>query len=219
MRSREFTVALTRGAGHICLVSAIALALSHGALAAAGFAAVGWLLLNIALAGGSSPLVEHELVRDDTGHELGLRRVAQVTVRDVMTQGASSVPVDATLKWFVDEVVWATRHTVYPVVAGDGAPLGLVNLRSVARIPHDAWDGVMVGELMLPLTEVAVLAPDTPLDDALEALCGGTRQALVIDDRRLVGVLSPTDVVSSLVAARGGASWDEPRGEIAEVAE
>ncbi len=219
MKRSGLVGALMRGAGHICLGLAVALALSERALAAAGFAATGWLLLNVALAGGSRAAAEHGLVGDDAGREPGPGGLPQVTVRDVMTEGASAVPADATLTWFVDEVVWSTRHTVYPVVSGDGAPLGLVNLRSVARIPHDAWDGVMVGELMLPLTEVAVLAPDLPLDDALEALCGGTRQALVVDGGRLVGVLSPTDVVSSLVAARNGASWDEPRREVAEVVE
>src|SRR6266545_3230754 len=113
-------------------------------------------------------------------------------VRDLMVRDPITVAPDLSLGRFMDEVVWPHRHTAYPVV-DDGRAVGLLPFRSVAEVPRGEWDGRSVRDAMLPL------ADDDDLVDALAKLgSSDVRRALVLDDGRLAGLLSITDLSRAL---------------------
>ncbi len=119
-------------------------------------------------------------------------------VRDLMVRDPITVAPDLSLGRFMDEVVWPHRHTAYPVV-DDGRAVGLLPFRSVAEVPRGEWDGRSVRDAMLPLDDVPALAEDDDLVDALAKLgSSDVRRALVLDDGRLAGLLSITDLSRAL---------------------
>src|SRR4029450_14047349 len=61
--------------------------------------------------------------------------LAGLRVRDVMTPTPVTVAPDLPLGRFMDEVVWAHRHTTYPVV-DNGRVGGVLPFRHVAEGPR-----------------------------------------------------------------------------------
>jgi CBS domain-containing protein len=62
-------------------------------------------------------------------------------------------------------------------------------------VPADQREAVTVGEVMLPLSEVTVVAPEEPLADLLPRVqTGAEHRVLVLDGDRLVGIVSPSDI-------------------------
>jgi Zn-dependent protease len=145
---------------------------------------LGWFLLQAAGAEA-----RHLATRQALG---GLR------VRDLMVRDPITVAADLSLGRFMDEVVWPHRYTAYPVV-DDGRAVGLLPFRSVAEVPRGEWDGRSVRDAMLPLDDVPALAEDDDLVDALAKLgSSDVRRGLVLDDGRLAGLLSITDLSRAL---------------------
>jgi Zn-dependent protease len=150
----------------------------------AWLAFIGWFLLNAATA-------ERRYVQ--TRQAFG-----DLRVRDLMVQNPVAVGPDLTLGQFMDEVVWARRYTTYPVVE-NGRAVGLLPFRRVAEVPRGEWDGRRVGDCMIPLGHVPLLTEDEALVDAFAKLTeDGVHRGLVLDDGRLVGLLSITDLARAL---------------------
>ena len=163
---------------------AVVLFVAGGIFPGVWLAFIGWFLLQAAGAEAQQVTVEE--------------RLAGLTVADLMSPDPVSVDADLPLGRFVDEVVWKERYTTYPVVEG-GAPVGLLPFRAVAEAPRTDWDGIAVRDRMTPLADVPVLAPGEPLADALQRVAASElRRALVVDDGRLVGLLSISDLVRAL---------------------
>jgi Zn-dependent protease/predicted transcriptional regulator len=133
------------------------------------------------------------------------RALGGLRVADVMVRDPATVREDMSLGRFMDDVVWSRRFTTYPVV-DNGHAVGLLPFRCVAEIPRSEWDRRLVRDCMLRLDQVPVVAADDHLADALERLReDDLRRALVLDDGRLVGLLSITDLARAL-ELRGGRS-------------
>jgi CBS domain-containing protein len=109
-----------------------------------------------------------------------------------------TVPPDLSVGELVDAVVWRRRYTTYPVVE-DGRVVGLLPFRCVAEVPRSEWDSRRVRDCMIPHERVPVLDPEDELVDALANLTEtDVNRAVVLEDGRLVGFLSVTDLVRAL---------------------
>jgi CBS domain-containing protein len=163
---------------------AVVLFVVGGTFAGVWLAFIGWFLLQASAAETQAVTVEE--------------RLAGLTVSDLMTPHPVSVPPELPLGRFVDEVVWRERHTTYPVVE-DGSPVGLLPFRAVAEAPRAGWDGTTVGDRMLAIDRVPVLTPEEPLADAFRQVASSdVGRGLVVEDRRLVGLLSISDLARAL---------------------
>jgi Zn-dependent protease/CBS domain-containing protein len=175
---------VARGFAYLLIVAGLAELVLLGSFGGVWLAFVGWFLLQAA-AGEARALAARQA--------LGGLRVSDLMVRDPAT-----VREDMSLGRFMDDVVWSRRYTTYPVV-DDGRAVGLLPFRRVAEIPRGEWDVRSVRDTMLRLDQVPVVAPQDRLVDALEELGeNDVNRALVLDDGRLVGLLSITDLARAL---------------------
>ncbi|MDQ4145273.1 MAG: CBS domain-containing protein [Actinomycetota bacterium] len=131
-------------------------------------------------------------------------------VRDVMTADPVVVPPDMSVIDFLGQVNGA-RHSTYPVV-DHGRPVGLVALRQIALLPETERRAARVGEVMLKGGAVPVVHPDTPVMEAIDAVRDAGR-ALVVDNERLIGIVSGRDLARTVEVARAqGVSEPPPAG-------
>jgi Zn-dependent protease/predicted transcriptional regulator len=128
--------------------------------------------------------------------------LAGLRVNDLMSEHPVTAAADLTLGSFVDEIARATRFVSYPVVA-DGRPLGLLSFQRVLEVPRGEWDRRHVEDVMMPRDDVLCFAPEDVVGDVLERLLiAPIHRALVLEDDRLVGILSVTDVTRAVEAGR-----------------
>ena len=100
---------------------------------------------------------------------------------------------------FLEQVVYRSRHDVYPVVDGAGAPRGLVAVGSLHRLPREDWASTSVVALMDPVGPDMVVAPATDTVAALDQMRrSGQTRLLVVADGRLVGLLTLKDLLETL---------------------
>lgn len=167
-----------------------------------------FILIGIFLRGMASANYESVVLR----RALGGTRVAEVMLRDVVT-----VPSDLTLRRFTDEFVLARGYRGFPVVDGAGADAvvrGLISVREVAAVPRERWDEVRVADVLVPLSDRVRVAPDEPLVEALARVTLAGGRSLVLEDGRLVGMLTK-DALTRFVELRKLATGpdQEPESE------
>lgn len=173
-----------RGFGFLMIGAGLFLLIFESSFSGAWLAFLGWFLLQAA-SSEARYLAAQEA--------LGDLRVSDLMVREPVT-----VPADLSLGRFMDEVAWSRRYTTYPVVE-DGEVVGLLAFRCVAQVPRAEWDAKTVRDCMLPRERVPVLREDEKAFDALAQLSeSSVNRAFVLDDGRLVGFLSITDLARAL---------------------
>jgi Zn-dependent protease/predicted transcriptional regulator len=143
-------------------------------------ALIGWFLMGAATA-------EEQQARVGSA-------LAGVQVRDVMTPHPQTIPPDASVADFVDRHLMAHRHSAFPLTEQD-RPVGLVTLDRVRQVPYEQRAAVSIRDVACRPEELVLAAPDEPLTDLMPRLadCADGR-ALVVEDGRLVGIVSPSDI-------------------------
>ncbi len=155
------------------------------------FVLLGWFLLGAARAEAEG-VVRQELL-------------ARVTVGEIMSADPVTVPASTSVADLIDRYVLGSRYSAFPVVDERGAPVGLVTLERVRRVPAASWPTTTVGEAAHPLTEVPQTRRSEPVIDLLPRLAApAPGRALVLDGTRLVGIVSTTDVTRALTTRRLG---------------
>src|ERR687896_1131620 len=179
-----------RGFGYLFIALGVLMFIVEGSFSGAWLAFIGWFLLQAATA-------EARYVATD-------QALAGLQVRDLMERNPVTVDPDLTIGSFMDEIASSRRFTTYPVVDRTGRPIGLLAFSSVAAVPRSEWDKRRVRESMIPLDEVPLLAETARAVDALADLSSrpGANRGLVVDNGRLDGLLSITDLARALQARR-----------------
>ncbi|MGX4695269.1 site-2 protease family protein [Streptomyces sp. JNUCC 63] len=180
LRATAGATAAGRVFGWLLVVLGLIVFMRSGAFGGLWLALIGWFLIAAATA---------------EGRQAQLRSVlAGVPVRDAMTPEPLTVPVDTTVAGFLTDPSYRYRHSAFPVTE-DGAPIGLVTLDSARRMPQAEARAVAMREVMVPLSQTTVAGPDTPLADLLPRMePGAEHRVLVVDQGRLVGIVSLSDV-------------------------
>jgi Zn-dependent protease/CBS domain-containing protein len=133
------------------------------------------------------------LISTARGTESRLRlrgQLAQGRVSEVMRPPVSTVPSTMSLADVLHDFLRDRPGESFPVV-DDGRVIGVVSMDSAKRVGgRDPMRPVSAG--MSPLSAARVVGPNDPLDEVLEVL--GGRDAMVVDDGRLVGTIGPRDI-------------------------
>jgi Zn-dependent protease/CBS domain-containing protein len=173
-----------RWLGFVLIGGGVALLIFQGTFTGAWLAFIGWFLLQ-----ASASELRYLAVQD---------ALAGLHVRNLMTREPDTVSPELTLGEVMDEIARSRQHTAYPVVE-NGSPVGLLPFWAFASVPRPEWDRVRVRDCMIGLDRVPTVSED---DTALQALArlqdGDLRRALVVEDSRLVGLLSISDVAHAI---------------------
>ncbi len=130
---------------------------------------------------------------------LGERRV-----REVMTPDPVVGPAWFTVDAFLERFAPYHRHLAFPVREFDGRVAGLVSLDVLRRLPPERRAQVRVSEFARPLSAVVTAGPDElAVEVATKLAVARQSLALVLDEDRLVGVVSPTDLVRAIALSQG----------------
>ncbi|MGZ6563236.1 MAG: CBS domain-containing protein, partial [Solirubrobacteraceae bacterium] len=187
-RRRDFAsatltaAAFGRGFGQLFVGAGLALTILVGAFGGLWLVFTGWFLLAAA---------EAERQRLASGDALAGLTVSQLMVPDPVTTDP-----ETSVQAFIERVFLPTRHTAYPVVERD-RPVGIASYRRALELPPEAWPTASVRDIMVGATDVCV-DPETPISEVLPQLVAGERRLLACRHGKLLGLLSPTDVMRVL---------------------
>jgi Zn-dependent protease len=143
------------------------------------------------------------------GAAVGERRAARgaqlgrLTAADVMTTPPVTSPSWWTVSDFLTHLEPAIDgQRVYPLIAFDGQPKGVLTMRDLNRVPAAERDSTRLRDAARSRVRPLILALDTPLSDALSTihLHGGV--AVVIDGGLPVGTLTQSDLAAAVTRVR-----------------
>ncbi|HEX8863294.1 MAG TPA: site-2 protease family protein [Actinomycetes bacterium] len=166
---------------------------------------IGWFVLGAARSEGQVAALRLTL---------GDRRADEV-MQTEPTVGPAWFTVDAFLRRFAV----AHPHTAFPVQEFDGRLSGLITLDVLRRVPPERREAIRVGQLALPLERAVTVQPETSAVEVAARLTMSRQSiALVLDQARLVGIITPTDLERAIALGRGIPRGDHPAGPYGPVA-
>jgi Zn-dependent protease len=195
------------GAAHAGRVVAIALIvlgltefLAGGLLGGVWLAFIGWFMF--AAAG------------EEEAQATIRQALAGVRVVDAMTADPHTVQGRLTVQDFIERYLLGDRHSAYPVADVDGSIVGLVTLTQLRGVEPSRRAETTVRDIALPLQRVPTAGPHEPLWSLLERLAtpGHGRRALVVDEGRVVGIVTPTDLARLIDVYRLAQPGPGPNG-------
>jgi Zn-dependent protease/CBS domain-containing protein len=125
-----------------------------------------------------------------------------VTVADVVSRDLPALPAYQDVDSVVSRVL-AEPHDYYPVVSFDGAPVGVVSVDALVRVPEDDRRIRKLADVMTPIAQLTVCTPDQPITQLLAQ--GAARQVVVVVDHGvLLGLITPRDFTWALRRAALG---------------
>jgi len=175
------------------------------------FVFLGWFLINAARA------------EEEQARVLGV--LDGVRIDEVMSHWPAVAPEGCSVETLVEDYVFQHPHSTFPLVDQAGHPRGLVTMARIKRVPPDQRAATPVGDIACSLDEVAVAHPGDLVADLLPRLteCSDGR-AIVVEDTgdrsgdgraagRVVGIVSPRDVIDQLERLELGAGRSRSRLE------
>jgi len=116
-------------------------------------------------------------------------------VKKFITRNVITVPANIKLHQLVDDYFFKYRHASFPVLEDDTL-LGLVTLHDVKEVAKDRWEETSAKDIMIPLNKELVIKETAEAMDALAKLArNGIGRLLVIEDSKLIGILSQRDIM------------------------
>lgn len=126
-----------------------------------------------------------------------------VTVGDVMNTSPVTVPANISLQKLVHDLLLPRGWRSAWVMQIDQL-VGLITLSDIRHVPRDEWGQTPGGHAMIPVERLHVVSPQQSLNEALPLMVArDVNQLPVVEDGRLVGVLSREDVMRFLEIRRG----------------
>lgn len=174
-----------------------------GQLMGALLVAVGWVAVVRGSSGGLWLSFIGLFVMLTAGAERQ-RTMLRVALRGVRVADAMSSPVTTAPDWltverFVEEIAARARHSAVPVLDFEGRPSGIVTMRRIAMVRGDHRDTVRLRDIAVPMAQCTTAAAEELVDDVLDRVrTEAGMRILVVEDGRLVGIVTSHDLMSLL---------------------
>jgi Zn-dependent protease len=145
---------------------------------------IGWFLLQAAGANYMEVELKHAL--------------EGLTASDLMSRESIVVPGPTSVQDFVDHHLLRTGRRCF-MVSVQGRLGGLVTAHEVKSLDRELWPSTPVQQIMRPIQQVRVVAPDTPVMNVLEMMAqADLNQVPVVSNQEVVGILSRGDILQAL---------------------
>jgi Zn-dependent protease/CBS domain-containing protein len=142
---------------------------------------LGWFLLSAARAEEAGGLIRQALSR--------------VSVADVMTPNPVQAPDDISVEEALHSYVLTSRHSTFPTHDAAGQLSGLLTMAALKNVAPDARATIRIRGIICPLDQVSTAKPADPATNLLDVSDGCSEgRTLVVDNGRLVGIVSPSDI-------------------------
>jgi Zn-dependent protease/CBS domain-containing protein len=126
------------------------------------------------------------------------------TARQVMSPRPVVGPAWFTVEAFLQRFAPYHAHLAFPVQDFDGRLAGMVSLDTLRRAPAHRCGELRVAQLAIPLDRAITVEPETPAVEVAAKLSMARQSlALVLEEGRLVGVVSPTDLSRAIALGHG----------------
>ena len=116
-------------------------------------------------------------------------------VRQFMQDRPVTVPPDLSVQQWLDDYVYHYHFKMFPVQDGDRL-LGCVRTSDIKAIPRDRRASTTLRDLVTPPSDANSVSPDTTASRLIAGMtrAGGNTRFMVLEDGRLVGVVSLKDL-------------------------
>ena len=145
------------------------------------------------------------------------RALRDVVAADIMRPPPVPVPEAWSLQRLADERVLGDAERVF-LTESLGHVSGLITISDLTRVPRARWGETAVRDAMMPSADVYTIEPGTSVLEGMRLMQEhDVNQLPVLDDGRLVGLLTRGDVLKrlELKALVGELDADEPAGRSA----
>jgi len=123
-----------------------------------------------------------------------------IKVRDIMSTNVQTISPSITLRELIS-LMFQEKHRGYPVTQ-DGKLTGIVTISDVQKVPEEARDSTTVGETMN--RRIYVIRPEDEAAAAMKKMADRQiRRLPVLEDEKLVGILSRSDLVRAIEICSG----------------
>jgi Zn-dependent protease/CBS domain-containing protein len=154
---------------------------------------LGWFLLSAARAEEAGGLIRQALSR--------------ISVADVMTPNPVQAPDDISVEEALHGYVLTSRHSTFPTHDAGGRLSGLLTMAALKNVAPDARPTTLIKEVACPLDKVSTATPADPATNLLDVSDGCSEgRTLVVDNGRLVGIISPSDISRLMQRSLAGRS-------------
>lgn len=151
--------------------------------------AMWWALIGLFLRGAANMAYQRTILREALKGE---------KIRRFMNTEPVTVPPDKSVDQLVEDYMVKYHHKLFPVVREDRL-IGCITSGDVKEVPRDEWDQHTVGEVSERCSDDRTISPDTEVVEALSRMHGsGQSRLMVVDDGKLVGVISLKDLMNYL---------------------
>jgi CBS-domain-containing membrane protein len=107
--------------------------------------------------------------------------------------------------------ILASRHSTFPTHDAGNQLSGLLTLAALKNVPPNARATTLVKQIICPLDRVSTVRPADPATNLLNDPDGCSEgRTLVVDNGRLVGIVSPSDINRLLQRSSLGRSQAAP---------
>ena len=115
-----------------------------------------------------------------------------------MSEQAHTIDRTASILELVDDVMLRHGVSFVPVLSG-GTLVGYADTAGARSVARDGWASLHVSQIMVPVAADNTVTSDTPLNEVFKRMATSSRRKLmVVEGRRLVGVISLSDLMHHL---------------------
>ena len=116
-------------------------------------------------------------------------------VRRFMNTNPVTVAPSITIQQLVNDYIYKYHYKMFPVV-DDGELLGCITANKVKDLPREHWDQQQVQDFLDVCSGDNTVSPDTDTSKLLATMMrpGGANRVLVVENGKLAGILSLTDL-------------------------
>jgi Zn-dependent protease/CBS domain-containing protein len=152
---------------------------------------LGWFLLSAARSEQTGGLIRQAL--------------SGISVAEVMTPDPVQAPDDISVEDALHGYVLASRHSTFPTHDAGGRLSGLLTMAALKKVAPGARKTTLIKEVICPLDSVSMANPADPVTNLLGVSDGCSEgRTLVVDNGRLAGIISPSDISRLLQRSLAG---------------